>query len=97
VAAHLDALWLTHSVEVELVTGKIFADIVLRLNGRRIVIECDGETWHTNDPVHGEDRVAKDRWRDAQIRALGCELVHLPERDIVSGAFKATLAQVLEA
>ena len=96
VASWLDAWWLTFTTEVELVPGKVYADIVPSHRDRRIVIECDGSHWHENNDHIGEDREARDLERDEMIRALGYELIHLAEADIHSGAAKSTLAQFLE-
>ncbi len=96
VTAWLDNGWLTFTTEVELVPGQVYADIVPHLHPRRIVIECDGQHWHENNDHVNEDRESRDRQRDELIRALGYELIHLPEVDIRSGAAKSTLAQFLE-
>jgi len=95
VAGWLDEMWITCSTEVELLPGKIYADIIPHVWPRRIVIECDGQHWHEPNDHVGEDRVARDRERDAQIIALGYELLHLAEADIESGAAREQLVLFL--
>lgn len=96
VTGWLDEWWLTFTTEVEIVPGKVYADIVPAHRGRRIVIECDGSHWHENNDHVREDREGRDRERDEMIRALGYELIHLAEVDIRSGEAKAALAKFLE-
>lgn len=44
-----------------------------------LVIEVDGRRWHTNDPLHGEDRLARDHLRNARLEAAGWRVVHVDE------------------
>lgn len=92
----LDAQWIHPAVEVEIVPGKIYADIVIDQHPRKLVVECDGAIWHRDDPLHGENRVARDQERDEILKALGYEVIHLPQADIDSGAFEQNLSAFLQ-
>ena len=55
----------------------VYGDFVFA--GLRLVIEVDGRRWHTNDPLHGEDRLARDEQRDARLEAAGWRVIHVHE------------------
>jgi very-short-patch-repair endonuclease len=51
---------------------------------RNLIIECDGEYWHRNKQDY-------DRRRDADIRALGYDILRLPGKVIESGQAEARI------
>jgi very-short-patch-repair endonuclease len=85
VIAHLNARNIPHEVEA-LVNGW-WVDI---LSGNTI-IEVDGAAWHTNHPLHGEDRAGRDALRDMALIAAGYRVIHLSEAAIRDGSALATL------
>lgn len=56
------------------------------------VIEVDGEAWHTNTELHGEDRKGRDALKDMALAANGKQVVRLSEADVKSGAFEQQLS-----
>lgn len=73
----------------------IFGDFVFRV--RRLIVEVDGRRWHTNDPLHGEDRLARDVRRDRLLTAAGWRVVRLDERTVRDGAaLRAALLSALD-
>ena len=69
--------------------GRMFGDIVME--DIKLVVECDGRTWHSNHSLHGEDRVSRDRRKDRMLRRHGYRVVRLSEADIRGGAAKDQL------
>lgn len=51
-----------------------------------LVIECDGEHWHSS-PQQKE----RDAKRDARLRAAGYRVLRVPGKDIYSGTFKSII------
>ncbi len=91
VCGWLDAAWVTYQIEVELVPGKAYGDIVLRAaDGRQLDVECDGQYFHEL-PGCAEH----DRQRDDLVTASGYQVLRLSEADIESGAAKEVLSKVL--
>lgn len=78
VAAALEGLGCTFErYAVVLSDPPIYGDFVFA--DRLLVLEVDGRRWHSNDPLHGEDRLARDRRRNARLEAAGWRVVHVDE------------------
>lgn len=60
-------------VDAQVRVGKWVVDFVLR--GTQIAVEFDGEYWHSLPKS-----VERDQRKDRQLRALGYEVVRIPER-----------------
>lgn len=69
----LEVLGIAYEKQVRI--GPYYADILIR--SRDLVIECDGEYWHSL-PEH----VGRDRRRDAYMIGLGFTVIRLPEKEI---------------
>jgi len=65
---------------------KFLCDFAIPL--KKILIECDGDYWHSREDVQ-----ARDRAKDAYARKCGWQVIRLKERDILSGAFRQNLAK----
>lgn len=59
--------------------------------GKNLVIECDGEYWHSKPKAQ-----EKDARRDAYLVSHGYTIIRLPEADIKSGNFTVLLNTLLE-
>jgi very-short-patch-repair endonuclease len=61
--------------------GKIFAGVVtdwtVELDGRKIVVECDGTTYHTTKGPDAGRRLGKDVLQDRICANLGYEVIHI--------------------
>lgn len=90
VAGWLDETGICYQREVEI--GGWHVDFLI---GDSQVIECDGELWHTNNSVHGEDREGRDADKDTWLRQHGYRLLRLPEQDILIGSGKSELLAFL--
>ena len=90
VAGWLDAAFILYELEVELVPGLAYGDIVPRLDERLIDVEVDSTYYHG---LPG--RAEHDAARDELVRAAGYTVIRLPEADIASGAAKEVLSQIL--
>lgn len=55
-----------------------------------LVVECDGEYWHS---LPG--RIKKDRKRDYWLRSKGYRVIRIPERDITRGLYQQLDARLL--
>jgi len=55
-----------------------------------LVIEADGEYWHSKESVKKRDRI-----RDKKLIALGFDVVRLKEKDINSGEFIKNITEIL--
>ena len=73
--------------------GAYFADYLLRdLN---LVVEVDGHTWHTNHPLHGQDREAHDKRKNRVLRRHGYRVLRLDEASIRNGSAKEELDRAI--
>lgn len=78
VAAALEGLSCTFERDAAVLSDPpVYGDFVFA--DRRLVIEVDGRRWHSNDPLHGEDRLARDEQRDARIQAAGWQVYRIDE------------------
>lgn len=73
--------------------GRVFCDFVIE--DIKLVIECDGRPWHSNHPLHGEDRVSRDRDKDRLLKRHGYSVLRLPEGAIRNGAAKDDLDRAI--
>jgi len=79
--------------EVQVAPG-VFADFLLPLD---VIIEVDDERWHTNDPLHGDDREGRDAERERLMRARGyTHIIHLKAENILNRSAKEALRKQLE-
>lgn len=85
VAGWLNSLGVGFVSEQLLMLGSdyIFPDFYIE--NRRLIVEADGEVWHTNSELHGEDREQRQRERDAKINVAGLRIIHLKEAEIKDG------------
>ncbi len=74
----------------EVICAGIYVDFLL--DDGKTVIEVDGTTWHTLDPLHGEDRRGRDTIHEMVLTANGYRVIRLAEAAIKSGEF----ARILE-
>jgi hypothetical protein len=70
----LDAIGAEYETEKQI--GSYFADVFVP--AKNLVIECDGEYWHSRN-------TERDAKRDAFMIALGYSVLRLPGKEIVSG------------
>jgi very-short-patch-repair endonuclease len=95
--------WLTefcvsYDVEVQIGTphGAVYADLVVPDFG--LIIEVDSTTFHaSHHQLHGEDRAAKDAYKDQVFAQRGWLVLRLSEVDIKSGAAKDTIDLALHS
>lgn len=87
VASVLDALGVSYLSQVPF--GKYVADFVIP--ERKLIIECDGDYWHSRPGIPERDR-KRDDWLNAQ----GYTVVRLWERAIRRGAALGAIKAVLE-
>ena len=64
--------------------GRFVVDFVLP--DLRIIIEADGSYWHSK-----KVSTDRDERRDSYLKSKGYEVIHLPETEIKSGAFRERL------
>ena len=85
VIAWLDDFQVTYQREVQIGDDRsvAFADFVLV--DLDLIIEVDGERWHTRDPLHGEDRPRRDAQKARLFRRYGYKVLRLSEKAIRSG------------
>lgn len=74
-ATHLDQLGIKY--ERQVVIGRCIADFLVR--DRNLIIEADGEYWHSKSEVQ-----ARDKRRDAWLRSKGYTVLRIDERDILA-------------
>lgn len=91
VATWLDEHQVAYQREV-LVAG-VWVDFLI--DDGTTVIEVDGLKWHTNDPLHGEDRAGRDTLHEMALAANGYRLIRLTEADIHDGSAFTQLEQQL--
>lgn len=75
--------------ERDVPVGGYFADFLL--SDLDLIVEVDGHTWHTNHPLHGEDRMSRDRRKDRFLKRHGYCVLRLSEADIWNGNAKDQL------
>jgi len=91
VCGWLDSAFVPFQIEVELVPGKAYGDILVTgADHRPLDVECDGRYFHE---LPG--RAQHDAARDDKVRAAGYTVLRLAEADIASGAAKEVLSKVL--
>lgn len=71
---------------VELPDGRIHRSDIY-VPAFKLLIECDGEYWHTRPKQH-----AFDEYFDRQATILGYSIIRLSETEILSGVFRNRLA-----
>ncbi len=71
--AALDYLGFVYRREV--LVRDVYADFVL--SDLPAVIEVDHPQWHTNNALHGEDRVGRDRYKNGVYAAAGLVVIRL--------------------
>jgi very-short-patch-repair endonuclease len=84
VASALDAYGIAYEAQTRI--GRYLADFYVP--GKCLVIECDGDYWHSQ-------RVAHDGKRDAFLRGQGYGVLRLSERSIRGGSFLSKLKAVV--
>lgn len=91
VISWLDEFQVTYTREVQIGDegNFAFADFVLSDIG--LIIEVDGERWHTRNNLHGEDRPKRDAQKARLFRRHGYALLRLSERSITTGKAKDRL------
>jgi very-short-patch-repair endonuclease len=91
VEAWLDEFQVRYERDVQI--GDYFADYLLR--DLDLIVEVDGRTWHTNHPLHGQDRVAHDKRKDEALTCKGYTVLRLPEHAIRHGSAKDDLDRAI--
>ncbi|MEO8678145.1 MAG: DUF559 domain-containing protein [Vicinamibacterales bacterium] len=86
VARLLDALQIEYTAQYPI--GKFIVDFYIP--SRQIVLECDGEYWHSLPSA-----IEKDRRRDAWMIRNGYTVCRLPEREIASGECIVSLRRLV--
>ena len=84
VASVLDALDIAYETQTRI--GRYYVDFFVP--GKRLVIECDGDYWHSQ-------RIEHDGKRDAFLRGQGYGVLRLSERSIRAGSFVSKLKAVV--
>ena len=87
VLAWLDAHYYAYEREVRI--NGIYVDFLI--SGTRIVVEADGDRWHTLDPLHGQDRASRDLIHGMALTTAGYRVIRLSEHEIKKGEFAAIL------
>ncbi len=82
VLAWLDAH--NYAYEREVRVAGIYVDFLI--SGTRIVVEADGDRWHTLDPLHGQDRASRDLIHGMALTTAGYTLIRLEESAIKDGS-----------
>lgn len=89
----LDTFQLVYTHET--LVGDVWADF--KLADLPAVIEVDGTVWHTNDALHGQDRVGRDAYKNQVYARHHLAVIRLNTDDIKSGAALAQLDLALTA
>ena len=82
----LDALGVGYETQKRI--GPYFVDIYVP--SKNLVIECDGEWWHSCP-----EQIKRDRVRDAYLKKRGYQVLRLPERVIRGGEASQVLEDIL--
>ena len=78
----LDTHYIAYEREVRI--AGIYVDF--HISGTRIVVEADGDRWHTLDPLHGQDRASRDLIHGMALTTAGYTLIRLKETAIKDGS-----------
>ena len=84
----LDAAGIVHEREHPILTYSVDFYVL----SRNVVIECDGDYWHSLPGV-----VERDRRKNEELTCLGYAVVRLSERDIRSGRAIASIKEIADA
>lgn len=82
----LDALGVEYETQKQI--GPYFVDICIP--SRNLVIECDGEWWHSQP-----EAIRRDKAKDTYLKKRGYHVLRLPERVIRGGEASQVLEDVL--
>ncbi|MDD4987060.1 MAG: DUF559 domain-containing protein [Dehalococcoidales bacterium] len=72
------------------INGKFIVDAYVP--SHKLVIEADGEYWHSREP-----NIKRDKSENAYLRKCGYNVIRLKEVEILDGSFRAKLKEVLNA
>ncbi len=93
--------WLVNEVRIkeeeikgQVVVKGIATDWVVERNGRKLVIECDGDLWHRTSGPDGDVPFGRDNIQDKVFAACGYRVMHIRDGDFYHAPREALRAQV---
>ena len=75
----------------------IESDLLVRVGGRNVIIECDGDAYHRTWGPDGGTVPGKDLVQDRARQRLGYTIVHVLASDLFAGSSKGVVTALREA